>query len=454
MQSIRQGGLFDDEVDVEGLSEYRQSRWDPEFSMELKLDGQDVPFQEYVDLKSMGSTVLHWGQLKLLLGEIHFLTPYLGVKELCVVYVGSAPGHHLRILVDMMPKTWTWELYDNKPCEVFCNDQLSDIILEKVVMSQSKTNIEKETLEAPDDLREYLNKNMFSEAFTQYRKTHYGALSKALQQSKRQDIEERCKKQSELIERLRQINAPRSCIQNHTQILYRLQHTIPIAREHRPNVRLHDTYVNSTVARELHATYVTRVQTDEDPQLLCISDIRIPYTNINEESIQVDMGTQKMLLKEMKPYQASVKFKLPYSDNYDKHQMYLDGTLMCQPFTPRVSHECRLHTRKGSALTSTRPYHKEEFARKLFQFQSELRTSIYRHEDPLPTEEEHPNLVLNGVGTDHCFDCTAARQIIRSYLEAVGDEGLDELKMLDDIVKQLISIQTACKAEGNSRLED
>jgi hypothetical protein len=59
----------------------------------------------------------HWGQKKLLLSEIQFLTKVckkLNIKSLnnyAVVYVGSADGRHLPILYDMFPDL-LWLLYD------------------------------------------------------------------------------------------------------------------------------------------------------------------------------------------------------------------------------------------------------------------------------------------------------------------------------------------------------
>ncbi len=44
----------------------------------------------------------HIGQLKLLLSEIEFLTPYYG-RSLHVIYAGAAPGVHIPILAQMFP---------------------------------------------------------------------------------------------------------------------------------------------------------------------------------------------------------------------------------------------------------------------------------------------------------------------------------------------------------------
>lgn len=57
--------------------------------------------------------VIHFGQLKLLLSEIRFLTEYNEMGKV-IVYAGAAPGHHIGYLADMFPEH-RFELYD--PCE-------------------------------------------------------------------------------------------------------------------------------------------------------------------------------------------------------------------------------------------------------------------------------------------------------------------------------------------------
>jgi hypothetical protein len=62
----------------------------------------------------------HWGQKKLLLSEIQFLTKVcqkLNIKKLnnyAVVYIGSAAGYHLPILYNLFPEL-LWLLYDPAP---------------------------------------------------------------------------------------------------------------------------------------------------------------------------------------------------------------------------------------------------------------------------------------------------------------------------------------------------
>ena len=66
-------------------------------------------------------TQLHWGQLKLLLSEIEFLTLVLkqyqqsgSNKQITLVYAGAAPGDHILVLAELFP-TVNFVLYDPSP---------------------------------------------------------------------------------------------------------------------------------------------------------------------------------------------------------------------------------------------------------------------------------------------------------------------------------------------------
>jgi hypothetical protein len=71
----------------------------------------DVPFSriladalrmKYRRRKGENKTVIHWGQRKLFMSELEFLTEY-GTPNTTVVYAGAAPGTHTRYLIDLFP---------------------------------------------------------------------------------------------------------------------------------------------------------------------------------------------------------------------------------------------------------------------------------------------------------------------------------------------------------------
>ena len=383
-------------------SEHRQCRTDLPFDMELRMDGQDVPEEPYVEMKHLDATVNHWGQLKLFLGEVDFLLPYLDVPKLCVVYAGASPGHHLHALGRAMPPTWTWELYDDKPNEVFSPNN-RELVMEK-----------------------------------QVRHLNCVATHDCLYKQQ----QELCRKRTECRETLGRLEG----CQQHGKLksqLWKLEHTALIYRQHNRNVKTHQQILTLEEARHLREHYVREPQTQQNPQLLFISDIRTPKDRITEDIVEWDMRVQKALARALRPFQSSLKFRLPYSDGYCVQRPYLDGKLLYQPFSPKVSHECRLHV--GHECCK-RHYDRVEFNSKMFRFQTVLRTSVYDNGDELPSADRHPHLVSKRVGTDHCFDCTAARTIARQY---AGHYGLHELDVLDGWVGSLAATQKQCWADGS-----
>ena len=65
-------------------------------------------------------STIHWGQRKLLLSEIEFLTGAIGENAIAegrvVIYAGAAPGDHLPLLIKLFGAHVTkWELFDRTP---------------------------------------------------------------------------------------------------------------------------------------------------------------------------------------------------------------------------------------------------------------------------------------------------------------------------------------------------
>ncbi len=61
--------------------------------------------------------MLHWGQRKLLMSEIEFLTLH-ATPGCVVVYAGAAPGLHCAFLSDMFPEVRQFILVDPSPFSV------------------------------------------------------------------------------------------------------------------------------------------------------------------------------------------------------------------------------------------------------------------------------------------------------------------------------------------------
>jgi 2-polyprenyl-3-methyl-5-hydroxy-6-metoxy-1,4-benzoquinol methylase len=85
----------------------------------------DMPREQYHRRTSEIKSVIHWGQRKLLLTEIEFLTMYIANRaktdletSIYVIYAGSAPGTHILYLAQLFPHIH-FELYDPRE---FCKN--------------------------------------------------------------------------------------------------------------------------------------------------------------------------------------------------------------------------------------------------------------------------------------------------------------------------------------------
>eukprot|EP00960_Hanusia_phi_P071422 767551-Hanusia_phi.AAC.3 len=75
---------------------------------------EDMPCRQYFKRPYNMRSTRHWGQRKLLICEISFLTQYLNENITTVLYVGASPGNHTPILIEMFPNL-QWILYDIRP---------------------------------------------------------------------------------------------------------------------------------------------------------------------------------------------------------------------------------------------------------------------------------------------------------------------------------------------------
>jgi len=79
--------------------EYRE--YNEPFTCNNRILSTDAPRTPYRRRHSDGKSVIHWGQRKLLLSEIEFLTLY-GHLSKTIVYAGAAPGSHITKLSEML----------------------------------------------------------------------------------------------------------------------------------------------------------------------------------------------------------------------------------------------------------------------------------------------------------------------------------------------------------------
>ena len=85
-----------------------------------------TPWAKYSRRKGEAKTVEHWGQRKLLLAEIEFLTEVSKPGDL-VLYAGAAPGTHINYLSESLFPELRWVLVDPAPFEAVQTDKITII---------------------------------------------------------------------------------------------------------------------------------------------------------------------------------------------------------------------------------------------------------------------------------------------------------------------------------------
>jgi hypothetical protein len=86
------------------------------FDLEDLTIGKGDPYEEYIKNSGILKTSIKWGQLKLFVSELNFITRYWNsnvIPILNIVYVGAAPGTHIEILSQLFPQI-VWNLYDSR----------------------------------------------------------------------------------------------------------------------------------------------------------------------------------------------------------------------------------------------------------------------------------------------------------------------------------------------------
>lgn len=96
-------------------------------------------------------TVVHWGQRKLLISEIEFLTDNLDIdKKYIVVYVGAAPGTHITYLYDLFLNV-EFHLYDPVAFKIRENDRIK--IFNKIFTEEDANNYKGQPVLLISDIR-------------------------------------------------------------------------------------------------------------------------------------------------------------------------------------------------------------------------------------------------------------------------------------------------------------
>jgi len=89
-----------------------------------RILNKEMPELEYRRRKGEIKSTIHWGQRKLLMSEIEFLTLSIEPEtQYLVAYAGAAPGTHISLLAELFPDI-TWFLVDPAPFTCTSTDKI------------------------------------------------------------------------------------------------------------------------------------------------------------------------------------------------------------------------------------------------------------------------------------------------------------------------------------------
>jgi hypothetical protein len=121
---------FNDAKHLIDQCDYNKLNKIPFNELQIKVNHGKDPRKKYIR-KDIDLLINHWGQRKLLLSEIQFLTKYYDLfdnnKKKYVLYVGAAHGIHIPVLSKLFPEL-NFILYDPSKFRIKENDKIKYIM--------------------------------------------------------------------------------------------------------------------------------------------------------------------------------------------------------------------------------------------------------------------------------------------------------------------------------------
>ena len=443
----------------EKKSMHRFSFNDFEHTRTVPMGDGHHPTRKYEHDKFTAS-VLHWGQLKLLMSEIDFLTEYmsqcllnpLGQHKCKIIYAGASPGHHLPALIKIFPGNWEWELIDVDDQQAFVERRER---LRRKLWREGKPRLTRDGMTGEEKtkiIKEFQSEVFFSDGDTntdirdllvkphdEFNADAGNAVDAQLAASAAHA------RKGHFIEKVSPvlfsgtIGTERATITaNRVTILNDATLANKITNERLTSNRLQTFALLGHVSHK--STFSIQKWTDvtckqlkkgldtasakgisrpRDSFTLLISDIRNRYNPDSQETVASDMEKQRKFFMQLQPYQAMMKFKLSYGDRQTTELEYPTGQLRYQVYPRFISHETRLITNKDHDWKTEYPttvYDHAEYEKRMFHFNSVLRTSLYNTHTQKPTATDHPTLHANKIAVCNCYDCYTTRYIMQKFI--------------------------------------
>lgn len=338
------------------------------------------PQEPYKSRNSDVKSAIHWGQRKLIISEIQFLSIFCEPHtSYHIVYVGSAPGTHIAFLDELFASRHTWELIDPG-------------MFDRTIL-EGRANI---TLR-----NEFFTNAVAYDINVRRLEKSYSALAALYRYSTA-----KAKRKVEL----------------HVELEKNLG-SMDVARATEEIPSMFEPLVPVPLGLELLA----RVGMEKDKPLLFISDIRTGNLSMPnfEDHVAENMKAQESWTRILQAEYSLLKFRLPYTRiakkfggrdivqqqnliSCDGTVQYLRGQVLLPVWTRPTSTEGRLVVPKGAFQVS---YNVEKIENQFFFFNSVLRERVHFNH----FYEFHD--IFN-----HHFDAAAELHCLSTYLDCLIPE--------------------------------
>jgi len=385
-----------------------------------RLLHQDFSWCTYKSRRGEAKTTDHWGQRKLLMSEIEFLTFYARFfiqfqsnqtflfsifcrKGSIVVYAGAAPGTHTNFLSLLFPEVKfllvdpaNFDAWETDKIEIingcFTDEMAEDLGRRSTSSSSTIHEIKREDLNETeeefdfDDISHLLGDDD--------EKTENDEMTKIQPPLKKKRVHDS------------------STIETTDSMQRHKDNESPRKFEDNGDLKCNDSPHSFSEDQVLRG----HVSGGDNLDILFISDIRSTEDSMSdqlkEERVSLDMNMQKNWHLRTKCRASMLKFRLPYLDpkksengglsDEEKFTEYLDGIIFLPVWGPRTTTETRL-VATGDKMTR---WDNKLYEDQMFYFNIHFRTVYFPH-----TLQEN-----GGEGLDHCFDCASEAFILEHYL--------------------------------------
>jgi len=321
------------------------------------------------------SSQFHWGQLKLLLSEIQFLTRAFPKKNkvdlsnYTLVYVGAAPGNHINILFDLFPSL-NFILIDKRP---FNNNILREA-----------------------------NRNTKSKSKSSRKIT---IINKYLDETLSKELKTKLELEGQEIILISDIRSSLSYPENIFLEKSNLSKFTNIDKKDFSN--LNEKIFSQPEINKFLKEYIVANKLDNPPsnidKLPFNKKIEYMHLYLWNNIIIKDMNLQKEFVNLLTPKFSLLKFRFPYDiiSDFD----YFNGFVFLPVYGPKYTTECRLYVeRQAGNVYEMKKWKPIIHEHKMNYFNHVIRKQYYYH------------IYDNITGIDHCFDCSSKIQIIINYL--------------------------------------